>query len=279
MGNKPSNLTVLPGKKIQVKNQEVATVEDFQPMTNILPFGMCQSPSNPQVSAAQGAPQPCIPNVKVKWAPGGKDVSMTGPPALTADSKCNCLWGGLISIQDAAQPTVFIGNGVVMGSGGGGGGGKQQSRSQGPAGKGPGDSKAAGKTAPSAASSDKAEHTNEEEVNKFDLWIRLHIDPREASNRADIFVLSSSDGAIRQVRTIADDQIPGDDCVDLVFRSLILEKSYSLAVKKNGVDLPVFEDVSGQALHNMHGEGQDAASNEDPVWDEGFYTDADPGDE
>ncbi len=63
MGNAPSSLAVTPGRNIQVENQDAATIDDFKPTANIAPFGMCQSPSNPQVAAAQ-SPQPCVPNTQ-----------------------------------------------------------------------------------------------------------------------------------------------------------------------------------------------------------------------
>jgi hypothetical protein len=43
MGTAPSTLSVVPGKRIQVVNQEVATIDDFQPSVNIAPFGNCIS--------------------------------------------------------------------------------------------------------------------------------------------------------------------------------------------------------------------------------------------
>lgn len=76
MGDAPGSLAVLPGKNIQVENQEAATVNDIQPNTNIPPFGMCKSLANPQVAAATSAamgaltPQPCFPIIPAPWAPG-----------------------------------------------------------------------------------------------------------------------------------------------------------------------------------------------------------------
>ena len=67
MGMAPGSLSILPTNATQGDQQNAATVMDFQPTVNIAAFGMCQSPSNPQVAAATAAamgvltPQPCIP--------------------------------------------------------------------------------------------------------------------------------------------------------------------------------------------------------------------------
>ena len=66
-GSSPSSLVVLPINRTVVDNQPEATIQDYIPMVNIMPFGMCMTPSNPQVAAATSAalgvltPQPCIP--------------------------------------------------------------------------------------------------------------------------------------------------------------------------------------------------------------------------
>ena len=92
-----------------------ATTMDFKPMANIPPFGMCTSLSNPQVASATAAalgvltPMPCVPNTVAPWAPGSATVKIGNLPALTNDSKCNCLWGGVISVSMPGQFTVNTG--------------------------------------------------------------------------------------------------------------------------------------------------------------------------
>ena len=54
-GSSPSNLVVLPLNRTTIGNQPEATIQDYVPMLNIMPFGMCMSPSNPQVAAATAA--------------------------------------------------------------------------------------------------------------------------------------------------------------------------------------------------------------------------------
>jgi hypothetical protein len=109
MGMAPSNFAasgtqVLAGAPVGVVSDTTAS--------NIPPFGMCQSLSNPQVasatSAAQGVltPQPCMPMVVSPWSPGSADVSIGGVPALDDSSQCSCGWGGAITITSAGQTSA-----------------------------------------------------------------------------------------------------------------------------------------------------------------------------
>ena len=106
-GMAPSQLSVV-GPRPKCGGQAMANTMDFAPMLNIKPFGMCRSLANPQVASATApaagvlTPMPCIPNIVAPWSPGGKEkVAMF--PALLDNSKCNCLWGGQISVS-------FVGN-------------------------------------------------------------------------------------------------------------------------------------------------------------------------
>ena len=112
-GVAPSTLTVIPsGPILQAGGQLLARVVDSVPMANIAPFGMCTTPSNPQVAAATAAasgvltPQPCVPVIAAPWTPGSMKVSAGGVPALTNTSTCTCAWGGSISIIQAGQVKV-----------------------------------------------------------------------------------------------------------------------------------------------------------------------------
>lgn len=113
-GAAPSSLVVLPARMVSVANQPSATIMDFVPMTNIMPFGMCLSPSNPQVAAATTAamgvltPQPCIPVVPAPWTPGGVTVNNTNQVTLDNTSKCTCTWGGVISIANPGQTATLV---------------------------------------------------------------------------------------------------------------------------------------------------------------------------
>ena len=85
-----------------------ATIDQFLPMVNIPPFGMCQSMANPQVAAATAAamgaltPMPCIPNVIAPWVPPAISTFASALPLATVSSKCVCMWGGMIE----ASPTI-----------------------------------------------------------------------------------------------------------------------------------------------------------------------------
>ena len=109
-GVAPSALTVVPkGKPVQAGGMMAATIQDFAPNVNIMPFGMCMTLSNPQVAAATSAalgvltPQPCIPVTTSPWSPGSPTVQINGAPALTATCMCNCAWGGVITITSPGQ--------------------------------------------------------------------------------------------------------------------------------------------------------------------------------
>ena len=112
-GVAPSALTVIPaGTLLLAGEQPLARVTDFAPMVNIAPFGMCTTPSNPQVAAATAAasgvltPQPCVPVVTAPWTPGSTKVSAGDVPVLTSTSRCTCAWGGSISIVQPGQVKV-----------------------------------------------------------------------------------------------------------------------------------------------------------------------------
>ncbi|MGH9178016.1 MAG: DUF4280 domain-containing protein [Acidimicrobiales bacterium] len=112
MGTTPSTLTVPPVKRTNVGGAPGAVVPDNVPMANVAPFGMCTTPSNPQVAAATSAasgvltPQPCIPVTTAPWAPGAGTVLIGGTPAVNDVCTCMCTWGGLISITNPGQVTV-----------------------------------------------------------------------------------------------------------------------------------------------------------------------------
>lgn len=103
-GVAPAALNVLPLSRVMIENKPAATIKDIIPTTNIPPFGMCSSLTNPQVAAATTAalgvltPMPCIPIPLGPWKPGAAKTMIGGAPALTAGSLCNCAWGGVITI-------------------------------------------------------------------------------------------------------------------------------------------------------------------------------------
>ena len=113
-GAAPSTLAVLPMNRMLSSNQPAATILDHLPMVNILPFGMCACPANPQVIAATTAasgvftPQPCIPMTYAPWTPGSPTVLLGNQPALNQLSQCMCQWGGIIAVISPGQYSETI---------------------------------------------------------------------------------------------------------------------------------------------------------------------------
>jgi hypothetical protein len=113
-GLAPSSLIVIPKGLPVLTGTPAATIMDFIPIANILPFGLCTSPMNPAVIAltiaAFGVPKPapCVPMTPSPWIPGAVKVKINGFPALSSTSVCNCAWGGIIQIMLPGQFTISI---------------------------------------------------------------------------------------------------------------------------------------------------------------------------
>ena len=111
MGTTPSNFAAM-GAAVTT-NTPVGVVTDIT-LSNIPPFGLCQSPSNPQVAAATAAaagvltPQPCMPLVPAPWAPGSSVVALDGVPVLDDSSQCTCAWGGAVSVTSPGQSSATV---------------------------------------------------------------------------------------------------------------------------------------------------------------------------
>ncbi len=105
MGVAPSSFTVTDPSRPLVENKPAGVITDNAPMSNILPFGMCNSLANPTVAAATSAalgvltPQPCIPATAAPWMPGSISVTIGGKPALTDTCTLMCNWAGVIKVQ------------------------------------------------------------------------------------------------------------------------------------------------------------------------------------
>ncbi|MFN8377738.1 MAG: DUF4280 domain-containing protein [Anaerolineae bacterium] len=112
MGASPVSLIVIPkGQPVLAGSQPVATIQDMIPMTNILPFGICNSPANPAAVSAKavGATAPCTPAVAAPWTPGVPQLLIGGVPAVNATCTCICtLSGGVpITVTNPGQTTVI----------------------------------------------------------------------------------------------------------------------------------------------------------------------------
>ncbi|WP_420249253.1 DUF4280 domain-containing protein, partial [Citrobacter sedlakii] len=53
-------------------------------------------------------PMPCIPVTIAPWMPGSPTILVGGMPALTAQSKLMCNWGGVIQIVFPGQVTTIV---------------------------------------------------------------------------------------------------------------------------------------------------------------------------
>ena len=113
-GMAPSTLNVLPINRTITSNMPAANIMDHQPMVNIMPFGMCITPSNPMVAAATAAalgvltPMPCIPATTTPWITGTPNVLLGNVPALDNTHTCMCMWGGVITVIAPGQFTEQI---------------------------------------------------------------------------------------------------------------------------------------------------------------------------
>jgi hypothetical protein len=112
-GVAPSSLVVLPQNRTLTMTPD-ANIMDNKPMVNIMPFGMCSSPSNPTVAAATAAalgvltPMPCVPATVAPWVPGVPTVLIANMPALDSNSKLMCMWGGVIQVVSPGQTSVML---------------------------------------------------------------------------------------------------------------------------------------------------------------------------
>ena len=113
-GMAPSSLVVLPINRVLTDQMPDANIMDHIPMVNIMPFGMCMSPSNPVVAAATAAalgvltPMPCIPATPSPWVPGAATVMLGNQPTLDNVSQLMCIWGGVITFTTPGEITVEV---------------------------------------------------------------------------------------------------------------------------------------------------------------------------
>lgn len=114
MGTAPSALSVLPTNCTMAGGPPTATITDNIPLVNIMPFGMCNSPSNPTVAAATAAasgvltPMPCIPVTSAPWTPGAPTVLIGNTPALDNNCTLMCAWAGVIQVISPGETTVMV---------------------------------------------------------------------------------------------------------------------------------------------------------------------------
>ena len=114
-GTTPAPLKVTSQSAVVIGGSPAATIQDSGAMTNVGPFGMCTTLSNPQVASATTAalgvltPQPCTPMPAGTWIPTQQTALINGKPALTQDCKMVCAYAGQITITLPGQASVTIG--------------------------------------------------------------------------------------------------------------------------------------------------------------------------
>lgn len=82
---------------VLIENKPAATIMDFAPAANIIPFGICTAPTL-VATPPPGVPKPCVPVPAGPWIPGQPKVIIKGKPALTNSCKLICAMGGVITI-------------------------------------------------------------------------------------------------------------------------------------------------------------------------------------
>ncbi len=102
-GAAPTPLTVVPVDTV-MGDGIFATVMDFTPMKNIIPFGVCQE----LTKAASGVPTPCVPAPTGPWSPGAKVVKIGNFAAMTDEDTISCGIGGTIEVQQSMQVSCDI---------------------------------------------------------------------------------------------------------------------------------------------------------------------------
>lgn len=112
-GTAPSTLTVLPTALTNTCSMPAASIMDYAPLVNIMPFGNCITVSNPTVAAATSAalgvltPMPCIPATAAPWTPGVPTTLVGGNPAVNNSCTVMCSYGGVITVTSPGQTTVM----------------------------------------------------------------------------------------------------------------------------------------------------------------------------
>ncbi len=112
-GTAPAPIKVTSQQMVLTEGKPAATIQDCAPMSNVGPFAMCTTLSNPAVASATAAalgvltPQPCTPVPAGTWIPTKPTVLVGGKPCLTQDCKMMCSYGGNISVTLPGQTTVM----------------------------------------------------------------------------------------------------------------------------------------------------------------------------
>lgn len=97
-----------------------------------------------------------------------------------------------------------------------------------------------------------------------DATIRLAINPSDKLFSQTQFILKSTDGSITITKTVKDDQVPGDNFVDLEFTGLDTGKNYSLTqTDTDGGEFTYFESFSYGSIGLQSREPEDDSETEE----------------
>ncbi len=113
-GAAPSSFVATGSAAVTADKMPAGNIMDFAPISNIPPFGVCSSLSNPTVASATTAalgvltPMPCIPATSAPWTPGASTTTVGSMPALHDGCTLMCSYGGSISITNAGATTVTV---------------------------------------------------------------------------------------------------------------------------------------------------------------------------
>lgn len=108
-GTSQARLTVLPTRTVFLTGKPMANISDHTSFVNLGAFGRCRSLGFPATASATAAahghltPMPCVHNTPFPWMGGKNDYLIKGEPALLKSSKCQCMWGGTISLVTDGQ--------------------------------------------------------------------------------------------------------------------------------------------------------------------------------
>ncbi len=106
-GAAPSPMVVLPQSKVMT-SMPAANIMDNKPMVNIIPFGVCISPTNP-ATVGGSIPVPCVPAITAPWVPGVPKVLIAGKPAIDNTCKLMCTHLGVIQVINPGQVKTITG--------------------------------------------------------------------------------------------------------------------------------------------------------------------------
>ena len=94
-----SRLTIANERHVILSNNRMANISDFKPMADVMPFGICCSPTNPAVISSMGCPAPCTPVISTPWTNlEPVNVLVQGMPAITNSSTLQCLNSTLLDV-------------------------------------------------------------------------------------------------------------------------------------------------------------------------------------